>query len=231
MTIKQHGGVFGRNPSFNAVEAQSLSIAGNAVPDASTILVDGDIGSTVQGYDADTAKLDVTQTFSAQQTFSLDIVMANGKGIDFSATSDNAGVDSEIFHDYEEGTYTPRLRENGPGEASFYSSHNELGYTKVGKMVHVYGRLIVETETFSGSGAYLYLSLPFTPSGQEMNTNIYVYGANSDNGNQFVLWLIASGSDSARIVDPTTSGLTYATPTEVITDMNLTFSFAYEASA
>lgn len=58
MTIKQHGGVFGRNPKFNDVEAESLTIAGNAVPDASTILVDGDIGSTVQGYDADTAKYD-----------------------------------------------------------------------------------------------------------------------------------------------------------------------------
>lgn len=58
MSIKQHGGVFGRNPSFNSVEVENLSIAGNAVPDASTILVDGDIGSTVQGFDADTAKYD-----------------------------------------------------------------------------------------------------------------------------------------------------------------------------
>lgn len=58
MTIKQHGGIFGRNPTFNDVSAETLSIAGNAVPDASTILVDGDIGSTVQGYDADTAKYD-----------------------------------------------------------------------------------------------------------------------------------------------------------------------------
>lgn len=69
MSIKQHGGVFGRNPSFNNVEVESLSIAGNAVPDASTILVDGDIGSTVQGYDADTAKLDVAQNFTASQAF------------------------------------------------------------------------------------------------------------------------------------------------------------------
>jgi hypothetical protein len=70
MTIKQHGGVFGRNPSFNNVEAESLTIAGNAVPDASTILVDGDIGSTVQAYDADTTKNDVSNTFTADQTFS-----------------------------------------------------------------------------------------------------------------------------------------------------------------
>ena len=57
MTIKQYGGVFGRNPSFNSVEVESLSIAGNAVPDASTILVDGDIGTSVQGYDAGLASI------------------------------------------------------------------------------------------------------------------------------------------------------------------------------
>lgn len=70
MTIKQHGGVFGRNPKFNSVEAESLSIAGNAVPDASTILVDGDIGSTVQGYDANTAKTDESNVFTTAQKLS-----------------------------------------------------------------------------------------------------------------------------------------------------------------
>jgi len=34
-----------------------------------TILNDADIGVNVQAYDADTAKLDVAQTFTAQQTF------------------------------------------------------------------------------------------------------------------------------------------------------------------
>jgi len=69
MTIKKHGGIFGRNPTFNDVEVDgTLTVGGNAVPDASTLLVDGDIGSTVQAYDADTAKLDVAQTFTAQQT-------------------------------------------------------------------------------------------------------------------------------------------------------------------
>tara|TARA_Y100000015_G_scaffold21164_1_gene20568 strand:- start:2406 stop:2936 length:531 start_codon:yes stop_codon:yes gene_type:complete len=35
----------------------------------SNVVVDSDIGSSVQAYDADTAKTDVAQTFSAQQTF------------------------------------------------------------------------------------------------------------------------------------------------------------------
>ncbi len=69
MTIKKTGGIFGRNPTFNDVEAESLTIAGNAVPDASTILVDGDISSTVQAYDADTTKNDVSNTFTADQIF------------------------------------------------------------------------------------------------------------------------------------------------------------------
>ena len=59
MTIKKQGGIFGRNPTFNDVEVDgTLTVGGNAVPDASTLLVDGDIGSTVQAYDADTAKYD-----------------------------------------------------------------------------------------------------------------------------------------------------------------------------
>lgn len=57
MTIKQHGGVFGRNPSFNDVSAESLTVAGNALPDASTLLVDSDIG-TIASQDADSVNID-----------------------------------------------------------------------------------------------------------------------------------------------------------------------------
>lgn len=71
MTIKQQGGIFGRNPTFNDVDVEgTLTVDGNAVPDASTLLVDSDIGVTVQGYDADTTKNDVGNTFTADQTIS-----------------------------------------------------------------------------------------------------------------------------------------------------------------
>jgi hypothetical protein len=89
MTIKQQGGVFGRNPSFNDVEVESLTIAGNAVPDASTILVDGDVGVSVQGYDADTAKLDVNQTWTGTQAFDGAVVINEaGADVDFRVESD-----------------------------------------------------------------------------------------------------------------------------------------------
>ena len=204
MTIKQHGGIFGRNPTFNNVSAESLTIAGNAVPDAGTILVDGDIGSTVQGYDADTAKyddatanftgtlqnggsnvlvdtdigstvqgydadtakLDAAQTFTAAQTFNENIVMANTKGIDFSATGDGSGTTSnELFDDYEEGTWTPIYETDGnPFTSITYTSTSAI-YTKIGNTVFITGFIRTNAITVgSASGQLKIGGLPFTSS-------------------------------------------------------------------
>lgn len=61
MTIKQQGGVFGRNPTFNDVEVEgNLTVGGSSIPAPADTLTTSDIGSTVQAYDADTAKYDDT---------------------------------------------------------------------------------------------------------------------------------------------------------------------------
>jgi len=71
-------------PSANAVTTSSIQ--DGAVTDAklaSTFLKSSDIGTSIQAYDADTAKLDVAQTFTANQTFSNDIAVNGltvGKG-------------------------------------------------------------------------------------------------------------------------------------------------------
>ena len=58
-------------------------------------LTSSDIGSTVQGYDADTAKTDVVQTFSAAQTFTAQSVHNGGidcnGAVDIDANVDVAG--------------------------------------------------------------------------------------------------------------------------------------------
>ena len=59
------------------------------LPAGNTIVVDGDIGSTVQAFDADTAKTDVAQTFGPAQTFTAATVH-NG-GIDSNGNVDVAG--------------------------------------------------------------------------------------------------------------------------------------------
>ena len=48
-------------------------------PADATILKDADIGVTVQAYDADTAKTDVVQTFTAAQTFNGNTTVSNGQ--------------------------------------------------------------------------------------------------------------------------------------------------------
>jgi hypothetical protein len=59
------------------------------------------------------------------------VVMSNGKGIDFSATP-GTGT-SELFADYEEGTWTP-TDQSGAGLS--FSTATGI-YTKIGRMVYL----------------------------------------------------------------------------------------------
>ena len=66
-------------------------------------------------------------------TFNQNINMASGKGIDFSATGDSNGTTaSELFHDYEEGTWTPTLAQ---GYTSITYNTQSGTYTKIGNRV------------------------------------------------------------------------------------------------
>lgn len=102
MTIRQHGGVFGRNPTFGNVRVSGsltglsdLSISGN-------------------------------------------LIVAAGKGVDFSATTGTGS--SELFDDYETGTWTP----TNAGDATGTLAAGNIGfYTKVGRLVHVQAQFSV----------------------------------------------------------------------------------------
>ena len=51
-----------------------------------------------------------------------DITLASGHGLNFAATSDGSGTDtSELFDDYEEGTFTPTLVSGSTVETPAYS--------------------------------------------------------------------------------------------------------------
>ena len=98
-------------------------------------------------------------------TFDDDLVMASGKGLDFSATADaNAGMTSEIFSDYEEGIYVPTMVCSSSGSYTMNTSYDTLSYTKVGNLVKVQGLLAIASES-SPSGD-LRLLLPTTAATQ-----------------------------------------------------------------
>ena len=85
------------------------------------------------------------------------LVVSNGKGIDFSATP-GTGT-SELLADYEEGTWTPSL-----GGTTTYTAQRGT-YTKIGRLVYVTGVIVVSA---IGTGSTIAISgLPFTARAQD----------------------------------------------------------------
>lgn len=94
-------------------------------------------------------------TFSGDVTLSTGnlVIGTAGKGIDFSADPHAPGMTSELLDDYEEGTWTPTL-----GGTATYQQQGGT-YTRVGRIVQVEGRLIVNS---IGTGSTTTVSgLPF----------------------------------------------------------------------
>jgi hypothetical protein len=96
-------------------------------------------------------------TGTKKLAFADNIVMASGKGIDFSATSDGSGTaTSEVLSDYEEGTFTPTVTAASGTITSYTSSGH---YVKVGRLVQV--QVIVSiTNAGTGAGA-MNFTVPF----------------------------------------------------------------------
>ena len=98
-------------------------------------------------------------TIDGAITANGNIVMANGKGIDFSATA-GTGT-SELFSDYEEGTWTPVVT---PTTGTFTAvTINYATYVKVGGIVHVSAKYTLTT-IGSGGGSMLIAGFPYALS-------------------------------------------------------------------
>jgi hypothetical protein len=106
------------------------------------------------------------------------IVMANGKGIDFSATS-GTGT-SELFDDYEEGTWTPTPADAASGGNTSTAAKQVGLYTKVGNVVHISGTLInINTSGLTSGNTFFIQGLPFQSADFTGTTGFYVGGANT----------------------------------------------------
>lgn len=182
MTIKQQGGIFGRNPTFNEVDAtdittESLSLQKNnpfvRLDDSDTdnngefrldntsVRIEADKDDAVSGSKIK-FKIDNSEIGSFDENGNLDIdgnlVVASGQGIDFSATS-GTGT-SELFSDYEQGTFTPTITSAGTAPTVAYNSQTGA-YTKIGNRVHV--DISISTSSYTaGTGNFRIAGLPFT---------------------------------------------------------------------
>lgn len=198
MTIKQQGGIFGRNPTYNDVTVDG-SISVNTISEktsGSGVTIDGfqaiDGGAVAS---ANSPKIDISSanangynyrlqssnsgffTLSQQDGSVLtgdgtilryntsgyfdiyqNLAFANGKGIDFSATS-GTGT-SELFSDYEQGDWTPTIF--GAGTTGSYTFTTQSGrYTKVGDVVYVTAQLTIDTVSTPLSGNVRFGGWPY----------------------------------------------------------------------
>ena len=99
------------------------------------------------------------------ETSANGLAFPNGKGIDFSATSNTsatgASTQSELLDDYEEGTWTPTPEmTHVSGTPTF---HNRIGtYTKIGRQVFIQGYIHFNSISYSATNQTFELTgLPF----------------------------------------------------------------------
>jgi hypothetical protein len=134
MTIRQQGGIFGRNPTLNNVTVDGTLTVDQIVEKT------GAAGITLDGVTLKDGN----------------VVLADGKGIDFSATA-GTGT-SELFDDYEEGTWTPTF-----GNLTLGDGTSTGAYTKIGDTVTIYGKLVLGSTT-TVDGILSVTNLPFSAS-------------------------------------------------------------------
>lgn len=188
MTIKQHGGVFGRNPEFSTVSlpdngkavfgsSNDLEIyhsgsasyitdqgTGNLFIQGADLVLKGPSGNFFYGASGGNAYMyyagsSKLETTPAGVTITGNVKVNDGNGIDFSATA-GAGT-SELLDDYEEGTWTPVIA--GSSAAGTYEiSIAQADYVKIGKSVTVNFRIVMAGSlTGGGSGNLEITGLPF----------------------------------------------------------------------
>ena len=118
------------------------------------------------------------------------LVVASGHGIDFAATGGpTAGSgSSELFDDYEEGTWTPTIfGTDTAGTYSLESARTGGIYTKIGRTVYVSGVLRIASITSAGAGTlniggfpYVTGANPAASWGDGFNIQLTHYGAGSN---------------------------------------------------
>jgi hypothetical protein len=138
------------------------------------------------------------------------VIGTSGKGIDFSATP-GTGT-SELLADYEEGTWTPVLTANTPGDLSVTYA-NQIGrYTKVGRLVSL--QCLISTSAFTHTTASSFVKitgLPFTSAnfaGLETSSAISAFGGITKVG-YTAFGVYVAANDNSLIGQASGSALAY----------------------
>jgi hypothetical protein len=156
------------------------------------------------------------------------IRMRSPYGIDFSATSNTVygTVTSEIFSDYEEGTWTPEISGSTTAGTITYGAGNQGRYTKIGRNIFIQGTVAVSGISVAPVGNINISGLPFT------NINLsapffisYITGFNTNFN--LVNGTVAINGRSVQLyktLNATTNSSTAVTGSDITSTLTLIFS-------
>ena len=172
--------------------------------------------------------------------------VANGHGVDFSATSDASGSTSELLDDYEEGIWTPTIRLDGGtanGTTLAPLSTYKGRYVKIGDMVFVEAYVRYNFSSLSGTWTTTTIQgLPYTQGNQnsQQYTAVHIgylsgfYTGFPTTNNNFPGGYVRSGqSDLALTINNPNGGETTISNSVLSSNANagIMFSAYYRDSA
>lgn len=129
------------------------------------------------------------------------LIVANGKGIDFSATP-GTGT-SELFDDYEEGSWTPTLIGTTSAGTGTYTIQDGK-YTKVGNLVTF--QMGLSWSAHTGTGTMQIQGLPYTTSSTGIGTAaVYVSDIGSSAGT-LIQCFVSNSTTDIRLRQVATGG-------------------------
>ena len=100
------------------------------------------------------------------------VIGTSGKGIDFSADGQAAGMTSELLDDYEEGTWTPIVYGGTTPGTTTYST--QVGtYTKIGRLVTCQLECTWSDQT--GTGSLYVAGLPFVAAAGQPSSGFLIF--------------------------------------------------------
>ena len=144
-------------------------------------------------------------TIDANLNANNNIIMANGKGIDFSATT-GTGT-SELLDDYEEGEFAVTLTPSTSGSIALQTGADVMLYNKIGRLVHCQGQINVSSIA-SAVGSSIAVNIPFaklnTTDASEASSGSVTY-YNTSAYSVLPAYVPSSATQSFNIViDPST---------------------------
>ena len=197
MTIDSSG-----TTTFDPGGGGTLKIGGSSAHTSKIVIADnggtGNGNCLIEGGDG-------TDFFTIQS--SGNVAFTNGRGISFADTADggnSATMSSELFDDYEEGTFTPSLSFGGGDTGINYSSRS-ASYIKIGSMCYIQGQLDLSSKG-SSTGDAAFGNFPFqvgnyvSGTGQEGSGFITWWANFSSSNSETVFWINEGGTTASIYV-------------------------------